>query len=196
MRQTGEALHLSSGRSRPGTGRDAPRLLRPISGAMLHDVVEDTVASLDDIEEKFGDEVALLVDGVSKLDQIQFRSRAEAQAESFPKNDARDDRRHSRHSRQARRPLHNMQTLGAMPRKNARASRVKHSTSTRRSQIASASTASRVELEDLGFKHLYPFATASSKGAAPKPGQPATDRQEDYGRVQQGACRTKVSAAR
>ena len=53
--------------------------------ALLHDVVEDTDVTLDDLKENFGDEVAALVDGVSKLDQIQFRSRAEAQAESFRK---------------------------------------------------------------------------------------------------------------
>ncbi len=86
-----------------------------ITAAILHDVVEDTSATLEDINEKFGNEVALLVDGVSKLDQIQFHSRAEAQAESFRKmmlamiEDIRvilvklADR------------LHNMQTLGAMP---------------------------------------------------------------------------------
>ena len=56
-----------------------------ITAAILHDVIEDTEASLGDIEENFGHEVAQLVDGVSKLDQIQFRSRAEAQAESFRK---------------------------------------------------------------------------------------------------------------
>ena len=89
--------------------------VQAITAAILHDVVEDTEASLDDIEEQFGHEVAQLVDGVSKLDQIQFRSRAEAQAESFRKmmmamiEDIRvilvklADR------------LHNMQTLGAMP---------------------------------------------------------------------------------
>ena len=86
-----------------------------ISAAILHDVVEDTEASLVEIKAQFGDEVAVLVDGVSKLDQIQFRSRAEAQAESFRKmmlamiEDIRvilvklADR------------LHNMQTLDAMP---------------------------------------------------------------------------------
>ena len=86
-----------------------------ICAAILHDVVEDTEASITDIEDQFGGEVAILVDGVSKLDQIQFRSRAEAQAESFRKmmlamiEDIRvilvklADR------------LHNMQTLDAMP---------------------------------------------------------------------------------
>ena len=51
-----------------------------IMAAILHDTVEDTEATLDEIEERFGKEVALLVDGVSKLDQIQFHSRAEAAA--------------------------------------------------------------------------------------------------------------------
>ena len=56
-----------------------------ICAAILHDVVEDTEATLDEIRDRFGEDVALIVDGVSKLDQIQFRSRAEAQAESFRK---------------------------------------------------------------------------------------------------------------
>src|SRR5690606_1887486 len=56
-----------------------------IIAAILHDVMEDTPTAKDEIAERFGQEVAELVDGVSKLDQIQFRSRAEAQAESFRK---------------------------------------------------------------------------------------------------------------
>ncbi len=54
-----------------------------IAAAILHDVVEDTDLTVQDIEELFGHEITVLVDGVSKLDQIQFTSRAEAQAESF-----------------------------------------------------------------------------------------------------------------
>ena len=53
--------------------------------AILHDVMEDTATAKDEITARFGAEVAELVDGVSKLDQIQFKSRAEAQAESFRK---------------------------------------------------------------------------------------------------------------
>ena len=56
-----------------------------IIAAILHDVIEDTPTLKDEIEIKFGKEVAEIVDGVSKLDQVQFTSRAEAQAESFRK---------------------------------------------------------------------------------------------------------------
>jgi (p)ppGpp synthase/HD superfamily hydrolase len=128
-----------------------------IAAAILHDVVEDTEASLAEIEEQFGEEVAILVDGVSKLDQIQFRSRAEAQAESFRKmmlamiEDIRvilvklADR------------LHNMQTLDSMPaRKKARIAR---ETLDIYAPIANRLGINRfkVMLEDLGFRHLYPM---------------------------------------
>ena len=128
-----------------------------ITAAILHDTVEDTDASLDDIAEKFGSEVALLVDGVSKLDQIKFRSRAEAQAESFRKmmlamiEDIRvilvklADR------------LHNMQTLGAMPADKKR--RIARETLDIYAPIANRLGINRlkVQLEDLGFQHLHPF---------------------------------------
>jgi RelA/SpoT family (p)ppGpp synthetase len=143
-----------------------------ITAAILHDVVEDTEASLDDIEESFGHEVAQLVDGVSKLDQIQFRSRAEAQAESFRKmmlamiEDIRvilvklSDR------------LHNMQTLGPMPA--AKKKRIARETLDIYAPIANRLGINRlkIELEDLGFMHLHPFryrvlekALAKSKGS-------------------------------
>ena len=90
---------------------DAPTII----AAILHDVIEDTPTAKDEIAERFGADVAELVDGVSKLDHIQFRSRAEAQAESFRKmllamvRDIRvimvklADR------------THNMRTLGSVP---------------------------------------------------------------------------------
>jgi GTP diphosphokinase / guanosine-3',5'-bis(diphosphate) 3'-diphosphatase len=128
-----------------------------ICAAILHDVIEDTSVSLNDIERDFGPDVAALVDGVSKLDQIQFRSRAEAQAESFRKmmlamiEDIRvilvklADR------------LHNMQTLDAMP-PEARA-RIARETLDIYAPIANRLGINRmkVDLEDLGFKYLYPF---------------------------------------
>ena len=128
-----------------------------IIAAILHDTVEDTSASLDQITEKFGSEVALLVDGVSKLDQIEFRSHAEAQAESFRKmmlamiEDIRvilvklADR------------LHNMQTLDAMPA--AKRKRIARETLDVYAPIANRLGINRlkVQLEDLSFKHLHPF---------------------------------------
>jgi RelA/SpoT family (p)ppGpp synthetase len=128
-----------------------------ICAAILHDVVEDTPASLEKIEELFGPEVAQLVDAVSKLDQIQFRSRAEAQAESFRKmmlamiEDIRvilvklSDR------------LHNMQTLGSMP--VAKKKRIARETLDIYAPIANRLGINRmkIELEDLGFMHLHPY---------------------------------------
>ena len=56
-----------------------------IVGALLHDVVEDTKYDLDYIRQEFGDEVALLVDGVTKLGQIPLSTREEVQAENIRK---------------------------------------------------------------------------------------------------------------
>ncbi|MDH3894269.1 MAG: HD domain-containing protein, partial [Chromatiales bacterium] len=53
--------------------------------ALLHDVIEDTGTDKGEISKLFGEEVANIVDGVSKLDQLRFRNREEAQAESFRK---------------------------------------------------------------------------------------------------------------
>ena len=127
-----------------------------IVAAILHDVVEDTEHSLDEIRSAFGEQVAALVDGVSKLDQIEFRSRAEAQAGSFRKmmlamiEDIRvilvklADR------------LHNMRTLSAMPAEKQR--RIARETLDIYAPIANRLGINRlkVELEDLSFCYLYP----------------------------------------
>jgi len=124
--------------------------------AILHDVVEDTTIPKDEIEAQFGHEVAGLVDGVSKLDQIQFGSRAEAQAESFRKmllamvRDIRvimvklADR------------THNMRTLGAMPPAKRRA--IARETLEIYAPIANRLGMHGIkrELEELGFRALYP----------------------------------------
>lgn len=124
--------------------------------AILHDVMEDTAIPKDEIEAQFGHEVAGLVDGVSKLDQIQFGSRAEAQAESFRKmllamvRDIRvimvklADR------------THNMRTLGAMPPAKRRA--IARETLEIYAPIANRLGMHGIkrELEELGFRALYP----------------------------------------
>ncbi|HEX6995796.1 MAG TPA: bifunctional (p)ppGpp synthetase/guanosine-3',5'-bis(diphosphate) 3'-pyrophosphohydrolase [Gammaproteobacteria bacterium] len=128
-----------------------------IKAALLHDVLEDTPATLAEIKACFGDDVALLVDGVSKLDQLRFDSAAEAQAESFRKmllamvQDLRvilvklADR------------THNMRTIGALPREKQR--RIARETLEIYAPIANrlGIYSLKIELEDLGFKTLYPF---------------------------------------
>jgi guanosine-3',5'-bis(diphosphate) 3'-pyrophosphohydrolase len=56
-----------------------------IAAALLHDVVEDTDAELEDVRAEFGDEVAKLVEGVTKLTRVQFQSREQAEAENYRK---------------------------------------------------------------------------------------------------------------
>ena len=124
--------------------------------ALLHDVIEDTPTAKAEIAAAFGDIVADLVDGVSKLDQIQFKNREEAQAESFRKmvfamvRDIRvimvklADR------------MHNMRTLGVMPPTKRR--RIARETLEIYAPIAErlGLYAVKLELEDLGFRALYP----------------------------------------
>ena len=56
-----------------------------IAAALLHDVVEDTETTLDEVKEEFGEEIAKLVDGVTKLTRVQFQSREQAEAENYRK---------------------------------------------------------------------------------------------------------------
>ncbi|WVD61310.1 bifunctional GTP diphosphokinase/guanosine-3',5'-bis pyrophosphate 3'-pyrophosphohydrolase [Orbus mooreae] len=56
-----------------------------IAAALLHDTIEDTPVTYQDVVDQFGEDVAQLVDGVSKLDKLKFRNRQEAQAENFRK---------------------------------------------------------------------------------------------------------------
>lgn len=128
-----------------------------LMAAMLHDVIEDTSVDKAQIAETFDEEIADLVDGVSKLTQIDFRSRAEAQAASFRKmllamtRDIRviliklADR------------LHNMRTLGVMPPEKCR--RVARETLEIYVPIANrlGINSVRTELEELSFAAYWPM---------------------------------------
>jgi GTP pyrophosphokinase len=128
-----------------------------IAAAILHDVVEDTETPITELDQQFGNEIATLVDGVSKLDQMHFTSRAEAQAESFRKmmlamiGDIRvilvklADR------------LHNMKTMDSMPADKR--ARIARETLEIYAPIANRLGINhmKIDLEDLGFRYLYPF---------------------------------------
>ncbi|MDQ6746150.1 MAG: bifunctional (p)ppGpp synthetase/guanosine-3',5'-bis(diphosphate) 3'-pyrophosphohydrolase [Actinomycetota bacterium] len=135
-----------------------------LCAALLHDTVEDTSASLDDVRESFGEEISALVDGVTKLTGLTFQSRDEAQAENYRKmmvamaSDIRviliklADR------------LHNMRTIGAMPKQ-------KQIEKARETLDIYAPIAHRLgihaikwELEDLAFQTLHPRKYDEIKG--------------------------------
>ena len=127
-----------------------------IIAAILHDVIEDTATAKDQLVTEFGKEIAELVDGVSKINQIEFSSKEEEQAENFRKMllaMARDirvvliklaDR------------LHNMRTIQAMPRAKQR--RIARETLDIYAPIANRLGVRQwaYELEELGFITLFP----------------------------------------
>jgi GTP diphosphokinase / guanosine-3',5'-bis(diphosphate) 3'-diphosphatase len=135
-----------------------------LCAALLHDTVEDTSASLEEVREAFGEEIASLVDGVTKLTGLTFQSRDEAQAENYRKmmvamaTDIRviliklADR------------LHNMRTIAAMPKQ-------KQIEKSRETLDIYAPIAHRLgihaikwELEDLAFQTLHPRKYKEIKG--------------------------------
>ena len=128
-----------------------------IIAAILHDVIEDTATEKAQLEEQFGEEVADLVDGVSKLDQLKFHSRQQAQAESFRKMllAMAEDIRVIMIKLADR--THNMRTLGSMPPVKRR--RIARETLDIYAPIANrlGINSIRLELEDLGFRSLYPY---------------------------------------
>ena len=130
--------------------------VQAIIAALLHDVVEDTGITAEQVAEKFGKPVAKLVDGLSKLDRIQFETREDAQAENFRKMlmaMARDvrviliklaDR------------LHNMRTLESMS--HDKCERIARETMEIYAPIANRLGLNDIyrELQDLSFRHLHP----------------------------------------
>ncbi|HEX6154955.1 MAG TPA: bifunctional (p)ppGpp synthetase/guanosine-3',5'-bis(diphosphate) 3'-pyrophosphohydrolase [Burkholderiales bacterium] len=127
-----------------------------LMAALLHDVTEDTSVTNDEISDTFGRPVAELVDGVSKLDKIEFQSAEDAQAENFRKMllaMARDVR--VMLIKLADR-LHNMRTLGAVP--PAKRRRVARETMEIYAPIANRLGLNTLyhELQELAFTHLYP----------------------------------------
>jgi guanosine-3',5'-bis(diphosphate) 3'-pyrophosphohydrolase len=128
-----------------------------LMAAMLHDVIEDTGVSKDALAKEFGDEVTALVDGVTKLTQVHFNSKAEAQAENFRKmilamtHDVRvivvklADR------------LHNMRTLDVLTVEKRK--RVARETLDIYAPIAMRLGMNdiRIEYEELGFHAIWPM---------------------------------------
>ncbi len=133
-------------------GMDTPS----VAAAFLHDVIEDTPATADDIKKGFGDEILTLVDGVTKLDKIRYSSHEEEDAENFRKifvamaNDVRviiiklADR------------LHNMRSLNFLS--NERQQRIAKETLEIFTPLAGRLGISQIkcELEDLCLKYLEP----------------------------------------
>lgn len=136
-----------------------------LMAAMLHDVIEDTPVGKQALAQQFGDTVAELVDGVSKLTQMNFETQAEKQAENFQKMAlamARDirvilvklaDR------------LHNMRTLGVMPAEKKR--RIAKETLEIYAPIAHrlGMNDMRLEFEDRGFYAMYPLRATRLQAA-------------------------------
>ncbi|MGH2939419.1 MAG: RelA/SpoT family protein [Solirubrobacterales bacterium] len=134
-----------------------------LCAALLHDTVEDTSATLEEVRDEFGEEIAALVDGVTKLTGMNFESRDERQAENYRKmmvamaTDVRviliklADR------------LHNMRTLGALPKQKQTLK--SHETLEIYAPLAHrlGIHAIKWELEDLAFATLHPRKYAEIK---------------------------------
>jgi len=136
--------------------------------AILHDVVEDTPYSKDDISKRFGKNVAEIVDGVTKLGKLEFDNPQEAQAESFRKMILAMSRDIRVILIKLADRLHNMRTLGVMRPEKQR--RIARETLDIYAPIAArlGINSFRIELEDLGFKAMHPTRAAVLENAVNK----------------------------
>ncbi|ROR34139.1 GTP pyrophosphokinase/guanosine-3',5'-bis(diphosphate) 3'-pyrophosphohydrolase [Inmirania thermothiophila] len=128
-----------------------------IMAALLHDVLEDTAVSKETLAQEFSEEVAELVDGVTKLTQLKVGTQAEAQAESFRKMILAMGRDIRVILIKLADRLHNMRTLAPLPPEKRR--RIARETLEIYAPIANrlGMNSLRLELEDLGFAALYPM---------------------------------------
>jgi guanosine-3',5'-bis(diphosphate) 3'-pyrophosphohydrolase len=128
-----------------------------IAAAILHDTIEDTALSWQDIESNFGPEIADLVDGVTKLDKMKFRTRIEADAESFRKLMLAMSRDLRVIFIKLADRLHNMRTLDSMSQDSRR--RIARETLDIYAPIADrlGMNSMKHELEDMGLANLYPW---------------------------------------
>jgi len=128
-----------------------------VAAAILHDTIEDTPLTRDDIEDRFGEEIADLVEGVTKLDKMKFRTRHEADAESFRKLMLAMSRDLRVIFIKLADRMHNMRTLGSMNHQSRR--RIARETLDIYAPIADrlGMNSMKSELQDLGFANLYPW---------------------------------------
>ena len=135
--------------------------------AILHDTLEDTPLPRSAIAGEFGETVAELVDGVTKLDKLQFRDRQEAAAESFRKMLLAMSRDLRVILIKLADRLHNMRTLGAQAPDARR--RIARETLEIYAPIAQrlGMNLIKAELQDLGFRALHPLAPRGAREAHP-----------------------------
>lgn len=155
LRLSGEAFFehpLEVARISAGMGLDTAAL----QVALLHDTVEDTDVDLDQIKERFGATVAELVDGVTKLTELEFQSRDEAQAENFRKMVVAMTRDLRVILVKLADRLHNMRTVSALPKprqiEKAKESLDIYAPIAHRLGIHAV----KQELEDIAFQTLHP----------------------------------------
>jgi GTP pyrophosphokinase len=135
-----------------------------VAAGLLHDIVEDTPTSIEKVRELLGEEVAHVVEGVTKLSGLQFASSEERQAESFRKMLLAmvDDIRVILVKLADR--LHNMRTLHHLP--EDRRVRIAQETRDIYAPIANRLGMSKIknELEELAFRHIEPAAYQGLRG--------------------------------